>query len=57
MSVADGTPLAAQKLERVLTNDPGMGVIRHCDAGYAHAQEVAIEKGVHVPMMNGVTGR
>ena len=57
VSVADGTPLAAQKLERVLTNDPGMGVIRHCDAGYAHAQEVAIEKGVHVPMMNGVTGR
>jgi urocanate hydratase len=34
-----------------------MGVIRQCDAGYAHAQEVAIEKGVHVPMMNGVTGR
>ena len=57
VSVADGTPLAAQKLERVLTNYPGMGVIRHCDAGYAHAQEVAIEKGVHVPMMNGVTGR
>ena len=43
--------------QRVLTNDPGMGVIRHCDAGYAHAQEVAIEKGVRVPMMNGVTGR
>ena len=57
VSVADGTPLAAEKLARVLTNDPGMGVIRHCDAGYAHAQEVAIEKGVHVPMMNGVTGR
>jgi urocanate hydratase len=37
----------------VLTNDPGMGVIRHADAGYEHAKEVAIEKGVHVPMMNG----
>jgi urocanate hydratase len=53
VSVADGTPLAAQKLERVLTNDPGMGVIRHVDAGYEHAKEVAIDKGVHVPMMNG----
>ena len=53
VSVADGTPLAAQKLERVLTNDPGMGVIRHADAGYEHAKEVAMEKGVHVPMMNG----
>jgi urocanate hydratase len=53
VSVADGTPLAAQKLERVLTNDPGMGVIRHVDAGYEHAQEVAIDKGVHVPMLNG----
>ncbi|NBW83682.1 urocanate hydratase, partial [bacterium] len=50
VSVADGTPLAAQKLERVLTNDPGMGVIRHVDAGYEHAKEVAIDKGVHVPM-------
>jgi urocanate hydratase len=57
VSVADGTALAAQKLERVLNNDPGMGVIRHADAGYAHAQEVAIEKGVHVPMMQGVTGK
>jgi urocanate hydratase len=53
VSVADGTPLAAQKLERDLTNDPGMGVIRHVDAGYEHAKEVAIDKGVHVPMMNG----
>jgi len=57
VSVADGTPLAAQKLERVLTNDPGRVVIRQCDAGYANAQEGNIEKGVHVPMMNGVTGR
>ena len=53
VSVADGTLLAAQKLERVLTNDPGMGVIRHVDAGYEHAREVAIDKGVHVPMLNG----
>src|SRR5215469_2090565 len=48
--VADGTELAAQKLERVLTNDPGMGVIRHADAGYARADEVAAERGVRVPM-------
>jgi urocanate hydratase len=50
VSVADGTPLAAQKLERVLTNDPGMGVIRHVDAGYPRAEEVAAERGVRVPM-------
>ena len=48
--VADGTALAGQKLERVLTNDPGMGVIRHADAGYDRAQEVAAERGVRVPM-------
>ena len=48
--VADGTPLAAQKLERVLTNDPGMGVIRHADAGYDRAAEVAAERGVRLPM-------
>jgi urocanate hydratase len=48
--VADGTPLAAQKLERVLTNDPGMGVIRHADAGYDRASEVAAERGVRLPM-------
>ncbi len=50
VSVADGTPLAAQKLERVLTNDPGMGVIRHVDAGYERAAEVADQRGVRVPM-------
>ncbi len=50
VSVADGTELAAQKLERVLTNDPGMGVIRHVDAGYDRAVEVADERGVRVPM-------
>ncbi len=48
--VADGTELAAAKLERVLTNDPGMGVIRHVDAGYDRAAEVASERGVRVPM-------
>ncbi|HWK25755.1 MAG TPA: urocanate hydratase [Solirubrobacter sp.] len=50
VSVADGTELAAQKLARVLTNDPGMGVIRHVDAGYERAQEVAAERGVRIPM-------
>jgi len=48
--VADGTELAAQKLARVLTNDPGMGVIRHVDAGYEHAADVARERGVRIPM-------
>jgi urocanate hydratase len=49
--VADGTDLAAQKLERVLTTDPGMGVIRHADAGYERAIEVAHERGVRIPML------
>jgi urocanate hydratase len=48
--VADGTELAEQKLERVLTADPGMGVIRHVDAGYERAAEVAEERGVRIPM-------
>jgi len=48
--IADGTELAAQKLARVLTNDPGMGVIRHVDAGYEHANNVAHERGVRIPM-------
>ncbi|MEJ3749232.1 urocanate hydratase [Actinomycetes bacterium KLBMP 9797] len=48
--VADGTPLARKKIERVLTNDPGMGVIRHVDAGYPRAAEVAAEQGVRIPM-------
>ncbi|KXX61239.1 urocanate hydratase [Rhodococcus sp. LB1] len=51
--IADGTDLAAEKLERVLTNDPGMGVIRHVDAGYDHAIDVAKERGVRVPMSEG----
>jgi len=50
VSVADGTDLAAAKLERVLTNDPGLGVIRHVDAGYAEAGAVASELGVRTPM-------
>ena len=49
--VADGTPLAAAKLERVLTNDPGMGVLRHTDAGYDKAAEVARDRGVRIPML------
>ena len=53
VSVADGTELAARKLERVLTNDPGMGVIRHVDAGYERAEQVAGERGVRVPMREG----
>ena len=53
--VADGTELAAQKIERVLTNDPGMGVIRHVDAGYDRAAEVAEERGVRIPMPRGPT--
>ncbi|MEP6853549.1 MAG: urocanate hydratase [bacterium] len=50
VTVADGTPLAAAKIERVLSNDPATGVIRHVDAGYDRAAEVADERGVHVPM-------
>ena len=49
--VADGTPEAAARLERVLTADPGMGVVRHVDAGYERAIEVAKERGVKIPMM------
>jgi urocanate hydratase len=50
VTVADGTALAAQKLERVLTNDPGTGVMRHVDAGYQRAAEIAAERGLRVPM-------
>ena len=48
--VADGTDLAGEKLARVLTADPGTGVIRHADAGYERAQEVAAQRGVRIPM-------
>ena len=54
VSLADGTELAAQKLARVLTNDPGMGVIRHVDAGYERAEEVAVERSVRIPMKEGM---
>jgi len=53
VTVADGTALAGEKLRRVLTNDPGMGVVRHVDAGYERAEEVAAERGVRVPMREG----
>jgi urocanate hydratase len=53
VTVADGTPLAGEKIARVLTNDPGMGVIRHVDAGYEQALDVADRRGVRVPMREG----
>jgi urocanate hydratase len=53
VTVADGTPLAASKIERVLTNDPATGVIRHVDAGYHRAAEVARQRGVRIPMTEG----
>ena len=52
VTVADGSALAAEKIERVLTNDPGTGVMRHVDAGYEHAAEIARERGVTIPMMD-----
>jgi len=53
VTVADGTPIAAEKIARVLSNDPEMGVIRHVDAGYELAAEVAHDHGVRVPMQEG----
>jgi urocanate hydratase len=53
VAVADGTALAGEKLQRVLTNDPGTGVMRHVDAGYDRAAEVAAERGVRIPMLEG----
>ncbi|WP_096186271.1 urocanate hydratase [Evansella halocellulosilytica] len=50
--VADGTKDAEERIERVLTTDPGMGVARHVDAGYELAEKTAMEKGVHIPMLN-----
>ncbi|MFC7341041.1 urocanate hydratase [Saccharopolyspora griseoalba] len=52
VTVADGTELAGRKLQRVLTNDPGMGVIRHVDAGYERAEQVAAERGVRTPLVS-----
>jgi urocanate hydratase len=56
VTVADGTELARQKIERVLTNDPGMGIVRHVDAGYPLADEVAQQRGVRIPMQEGEGG-
>jgi urocanate hydratase len=56
VTVADGTELAAAKIDRVLTNDPAMGILRHVDAGYAEADAVAAEKGVTIPMSRGMVG-
>jgi urocanate hydratase len=50
--VADGTEMASRRLERVLTNDPGSGVMRHADAGYELAEQVARERGIDIPMLN-----
>ena len=55
--VVDGTDLAAQKIERVLTNDPGMGVIRHVDAGYPEAVTAASERGVRIPPRDDAEAR
>ncbi len=55
VALADGTALADEKLARVLTTDPGMGVIRHADAGYDRAIDVAAERGVRIPMLEGET--
>jgi urocanate hydratase len=53
VSVADGSPAAGRRLERVLTNDPGIGVIRHADAGYEQAVETAQRHGLRLPMREG----
>jgi urocanate hydratase len=49
--IADGSELAAEKLDRVLTSDPGTGVMRHADAGYERAVEVARERGIRIPTL------
>ena len=49
--VADGTKEAEARIERVLTTDPGMGIVRHVDAGYELAEKTALEKGVNIPMI------
>jgi urocanate hydratase len=54
--VADGTELAAERLRRVLTVDPGLGVIRHADAGYEQAVEFAQESGLKMPMLDPEPG-
>jgi urocanate hydratase len=49
--VADGTPQAAKRLDRVLTSDPGLGIVRHADAGYEEAISAAIKHGIKMPML------
>ena len=56
VTVADGSPLAAEKIARVLTNDPGTGVMRHVDAGYERAADVAAERGVRIPISPTAAG-
>jgi urocanate hydratase len=51
VTVADGTKEMAARIERVLTNDPGMGIVRHADAGYPQAIEFAKKNNVKVPML------
>jgi urocanate hydratase len=53
--VADGTEAAAERLERVLTSDPGMGVVRHLDAGYGEAESTAREHGLSTPMFDATS--
>jgi urocanate hydratase len=50
VTVADGTEMAARKISLVLNNDPGLGVVRHADAGYELAQRTARERNIHIPM-------
>jgi urocanate hydratase len=56
VTVADGTEMMAKRIERVLTTDPGMGVIRHVDSGYDEAKAFAEKSGVRVPMGKPVVG-
>jgi urocanate hydratase len=51
VTVADGSANAQKRLSRVLNNDPGLGVVRHADAGYQLAQDTARERGIHMPML------
>jgi urocanate hydratase len=55
--VADGSDSAERRLDLVLTNDPGIGVARHADAGYEEAREVALRDGVRIPMLRGGAGK
>jgi urocanate hydratase len=51
VTVADGTDASEQRIRRVLNNDPGLGVVRHADAGYALAEDTARARGIHMPML------